>query len=142
MGIRKLDNSYLSQSVGLLNPREPSLMYEQELIETGISRIRTGGGGAVLVLNQAGSLCGIFTERDIVKLVDEKASFLKKPVAEFMTKDPTSIQMTTPLAFALNLMTQGGFRHIPIVDDDMIPIGILSSKDILDEFVRSFVAGL
>ena len=52
---------------------------------------------------------------------------------------PVSIQMTTPIGFALQLMSQGGFRHLPITDDAGVAIGMVSIKDIIDELVRKFI---
>jgi CBS domain-containing protein len=59
-----------------------------------------------------------------------------------MTKDPIAQTPDITVAFALNLMSQGGFRHLPLVDERNIPVGILSVKDMMDFIVGSFVEGL
>jgi predicted transcriptional regulator len=63
-------------------------------------------------------------------------------VKEFMTPDPISERADVSLAFALNLMSNGGFRHIPIVDQDKMPIGVVSVKDVVDHIVRTMVKAI
>ena len=52
-----------------------------------------------------------------------------------MTRDPFTIKPNSPVAFALSLMSEGGFRHVPIVDEDGMPISTLSVRDIVDYVV-------
>jgi CBS domain-containing protein len=58
-----------------------------------------------------------------------------------MTADPVRERPETTIAFALTLMSNGGFRHLPIVDDEDQPIGILSVKDVVDFLVQKMMAG-
>ncbi|MCB0359791.1 MAG: CBS domain-containing protein, partial [Bdellovibrionales bacterium] len=57
------------------------------------------------------------------------------PLSEVMTSSPHTQTMTSTMAFCLTMMSEGGYRHIPIVDDDDIPIGLVSVKDIVDYIV-------
>jgi CBS domain-containing protein len=59
-----------------------------------------------------------------------------------MTKDPVREQPEASLAFALSVMSHGGFRHVPIVDHEDIPIGIVSVKDVVDYFVQKMLDGI
>jgi CBS domain-containing protein len=56
-----------------------------------------------------------------------------------MTKEPMTVTPEVTLAYALNLMSQGGFRHLPVVDDAGRPSGVLSVKDVIDLIVSQFV---
>lgn len=136
---KKLDHSYLAGSIGLLNPREPILIKPERTIAEAIDALGLSQGGAILIVDEDEKLLGIFTERDIIKKVLKEKIPFSDSISSIMTSNPASIEMTSPIGFALQLMSEGGFRQIPIVDQTGFPIGIVSIKDILDEFVRSFV---
>tara|TARA_B100001250_G_C19761234_1_gene772538 strand:+ start:335 stop:886 length:552 start_codon:yes stop_codon:yes gene_type:complete len=90
------------------------------------------------------SLIGILTERDVLLKVTGKGFDLDLvTVEEFMTEDPEHLTPEDPLAYALNKMHIGGFRHVPIVDDDLKPVGLISISDIIttiaDYFSREII---
>ena len=64
------------------------------------------------------------------------------PVSDYMTPHPVCERPDASLAFALNLMSNGGFRHIPIVDQDNMPIGIVSIKDMVDHIVKKMLKAI
>lgn len=77
-------------------------------------------------------LVGIFTERDVLrKLTADYDNLKAAPVRDFMTPAPEALEADTSLTFALNKMSVGGFRHVPVVDDDQRPLGVVSVKDVL-----------
>lgn len=87
--------------------------------------------GCLLVVEDK-KLLGIFTERDIIRrIVGKNLSHADIDVADYMTLDPDTLTPDAPLAFALNYMVLGGYRHVPIVDDKGIPQACLSIKDIV-----------
>ena len=49
-----------------------------------------------------------------------------------MTKNPDVLHLQDPIAFALNKMISGGYRHIPIVDKENKPIGVITMQDIIN----------
>ena len=74
----------------------------------------------------------IFSERDaLLKLGTDAASLGDHPVSEFMTANPKTLRADAKIAFAVRHMDQGGFRHLPIVNDANEPVGVLSVRDIL-----------
>jgi signal-transduction protein with cAMP-binding, CBS, and nucleotidyltransferase domain len=94
--------------------------------------------GCVMVEDQ-GKLAGIFTERDILtKLVGTGYDPARVQVDGVMTRNPETLSPEDPIAFALHLMSVGGFRHVPLVDTDQHPLDILSIKDIVDYVVEHF----
>ncbi len=86
--------------------------------------------GCVLVC-EGGQLVGVFTERDaLLKLGPEAASQLGTPVAQLMTLDPVTIAVRDKIAFALQKMDVGGYRHLPVMDGDRIT-NLISVRGIL-----------
>ena len=72
--------------------------------------------GCVMVVEQ-GKLVGIFTERDVLLKIGADAATSGPPagVAKFMTPNPQTLRLDAKIAFAVQRMDLGGFRHIPIV---------------------------
>ncbi len=76
-------------------------------------------------------IVGIFTERDILaKLAHRFEDVTANPIREFMTADPATLEQDVPVAFALNLMVVGGYRHVPITSDGKL-VGTISVRDVL-----------
>ena len=87
---------------------------------------------AVLV-NDDGALVGICTERDIVfRGIAAGCNPATTYVSIIMTRDVQTIHRDKPFGHALHLMYEGGFRHIPVVDDTGHPVGLLAAHDALD----------
>ena len=79
-----------------------------------VERMRTSRVGCALVLDE-GKLVGIFTERDLLnKLTGKKASSQDTPVKELMSVNPEALHETDSVAMALNKMSMGRYRHIPV----------------------------
>ena len=94
--------------------------------------------GCVLVVRD-GKLKGIFTDRDVVsRVVAAGVDPAKTAVRRVMTTTPETLRPTDSIAFALNLMSLGGYRHIPLVDKSGVPVGIVSVKDIVGYLVGFF----
>jgi CBS domain-containing protein len=89
--------------------------------------------GAVLVTNRSGRLLGIFTGRDAVgRVVAAGKSAAKTKLSSVMTADPVTMTPDMTAIDALRLMWDGGFRHIPIIEDDQL-VGIVSRTDFQSE---------
>ena len=87
--------------------------------------------GAVLVVNQAGSLVGIVSERDIVRcLASHAAATLQMTAAALMTREPTTAGPEISVATAMEMMTEGRFRHLPIVEQGVLT-GLVSIGDVV-----------
>ena len=87
--------------------------------------------GALLIV-EAGRIAGIFTERDALnKVLAAGLDPDKTRVSEVMVADLQTIRSGKPLAYALHMMAEGGFRHVPVVDDDGAPVGMVSARDAL-----------
>jgi len=87
-----------------------------------------GKVGSVLVLDQ-GRLLGIFTERDIVRALATEHDAANHAVAQWMTRDPATMEPNDDPSGALELMLARGFRHVPIVEDG-VAVGMVSIRDL------------
>ena len=85
--------------------------------------------GAVLVTDDEQHLLGIFTGRDAVcRVLAEGKESSKVKLSEVMTSAPATIQPGKTAIDALRLMQDGGFRHVPIIDQGKV-VGIVSKGD-------------
>ena len=97
--------------------------------------------GALLVISE-GRLAGIFTERDaLFRVIAEGRDPAKTRVSEVMTANPRTIAPDRPFGHALHLMYEGGFRHVPVVEDGT-PLGVVSARDALGPDLQQFIADL
>jgi len=94
--------------------------------------------GAVLVVEKKRPrrLAGILTERDLLHRVIGRKRYGALRLDKVMTRAPETLRRKDTLAYALNKMSVGRFRHIPLVDDRGVPIGMLSGRDVIDFVVE------
>lgn len=79
-----------------------------------IEQMKTAGLGCALILDQ-GELVGIFTERDLLnKLTGKAAGPQSIEVRDLMSANPEVLRETDSVATALNKMSMGRYRHIPV----------------------------
>ena len=113
-------------SVRLSRPRSvPSTMSVREAVDL----MCLDSLGAVVVVD-AGKITGIFTERDLLKKIAAQPGAMDAPVSKYMTPDPVLLRGTDMMAWALNKMGDGGFRHIPVTDDGQL-VGMVTARDVM-----------
>ncbi len=89
--------------------------------------------GALLV-TEGEQICGIFTERDALnKVLAGSLNPDSVSLSQVMVANPQTIRADKPLAFALLMMADGGFRHVPVVDERGVPVGMVSARDALGQ---------
>ncbi len=87
--------------------------------------------GSLLVSSDGNTIDGILSERDIVRdLGVSGSSCLKKRVEELMTKDVKTVSSDTETKTAMRVMSEGRFRHLPVVDDGKL-LGMISIGDVV-----------
>jgi CBS domain-containing protein len=84
-------------------------------------------GAALVVVDD--DLLGIFTERDIVRALAAEHDAATHDVAEWMTKDPFTLDAEASAQETLALMLAKGFRHVPVTDAGRL-VGIVSMRDL------------
>jgi len=86
--------------------------------------------GALVVLNDAGALTGIFSERDVVRRLLDESDLLMQPVENLMTAEVVTCVPQDDLMSVANVMTERRFRHLPVVEEGTL-LGIISIGDVL-----------
>ncbi len=89
--------------------------------------------GALVILDGAGGVCGIVSERDIVRvLASNPASVLDEPVAKHMTTPVYTCAESSTMDEVMQHMTSHRFRHMPVVEQDRLT-GIVSLGDVVKQ---------
>lgn len=91
--------------------------------------------GAIVVVGDNGHVDGIVSERDVIRAIAEGgAAALQRPVHEVMTANVVSCSEDSALDELMELMTQGRFRHLPVMEDGSL-VGIISIGDVVKNHV-------
>lgn len=139
---RSFDTKLLQEPLALLNRRTPLVLAREATVREASREMQNGRQGAVAITEDGGAqsrVIGIFTERDVLlRIVDGGRNPATLALAEVMTQEPECLLETRPVAEALQLMSVGGFRHIPVVDDAGRPVSMLSVKDVVQFIVEAF----
>ncbi len=106
-------------------------------IAQALETMRAERVGCVLVI-EGTSLCGIFTERDVVTRVLGKGQSLESPVSMVMTLNPTTASEEERLNKVFGKMQAGGFRHLPVVNESGEPLGTVSVKRVVGSIADHF----
>lgn len=97
--------------------------------------------GALLIVEHS-RLVGIFTERDaLIRVLAEGLDPDSTPLSAVMTLDPVTVHPDKPFVYALHLMYENGFRHVPVAEDGK-PLGMVSARDALALEEQEFEASL
>ena len=91
--------------------------------------------GAIVVVGEKGELAGIISERDVIQaLAKSSEAVLKEPVSKHMTREVITCQESTTIDEMMELMTQGRFRHVPVIEDGAL-VGIISIGDVVKNHI-------
>jgi CBS domain-containing protein len=94
--------------------------------------------GAILVVEDD-KLVGVFTERDaLFRVVAEGRDAGATELGAVMTENPRTVQVDSPFSLALQMMYEGGFRNVPVVENGR-PVGLVSARDALGPELKEFV---
>jgi CBS domain-containing protein len=120
----------LRDRIERLWPKSPSTVPPTMTVGEVLKKMVDETIGCVMVV-EGGKLVGIFSERDaLMKLNTEAAKFFDRPISQFMTPDPVTLETNDRIAFALHKMNVGGYRHVPILFQGKLA-GVISIRDIL-----------
>ena len=132
-----MDARTLSLPISTLDYKQPVTVQVGSTVSDAIDLMQIQGFGCALVVDADQRLVGLLTDRDLLVHIGGKnldPTTIK--VEEIMTEEPESLRASDPIAFALNIMHLGHFRHVPLCiwdeQQQEFPIGMISTRDILD----------
>jgi CBS domain-containing protein len=125
-----------SEGVGSAYPDQPLAATADDSVGSVLQLLRAQRTGAVLICDGV-KLVGIFTERDALKMM-ASGDDLEMPVRKVMSSQPATIAATATVGEAIRVMAQGGYRHLPIVDQGDKPTGVLAVHGIVRYLVDHF----
>jgi arabinose-5-phosphate isomerase len=105
-----------------------------ETVRGTLQRLRSSGRrtGAVLVTDEKGVLCGVFTDSDLARLLEQhRDEQLDSPVSDVMTSNPTTLGDNTCLGDAVTMLTERKISELPIVDKAGHPVGLIDITDVI-----------
>ncbi len=88
--------------------------------------------GSVLIVDEEGKLVGIVTQRDILYTGYRGLCGKGIPVRDVMTENPITIKPEEPVEEATRKMKDADVSHLPVVDEEGKPVGVISMRDVMD----------
>jgi CBS domain-containing protein len=127
-----------SEGVASAYPDQPLATTADATVGQALQLLRAQRIGAVMICEGV-KLVGILTERDALRLMASGADF-SRPVREVMSSPPATIASAATVAEAIRTMSEGGYRHLPMVDNDGRPTGVVAVHGIVHYLVDHFPA--
>ena len=113
---------------------ELRIALEHETIRSILQRLRSSGRrtGAILITDATGALSGIFTDSDLARLLEQhRDSQLDEPIAEAMTRNPTTLETDACLSDAVLVLTEMKISELPVIDNQGRPVGLIDITDVI-----------
>jgi CBS domain-containing protein len=140
--VRVFDARLLQEPVTVLSTRSPLIFSGQASTSEAMRAMQSEHRGCVLVTEDGTAhspLTGIFTERDILlRVINRGRNPAETPISEVMSHEPEFLQADGRVAWVLNMMSVGGFRHVPVVNGRGCPVAVISVRDVVEFLVEAF----
>jgi CBS domain-containing protein len=116
----------------LLQNRKPLVTVDVDaMVAVAVERMAEADIGAVLVMDE-GAIVGIFTERDCLQKVARKSlNTAITPLRQVMTSNVRYVTHDQSVEDCMRLMTERYFRHLPVLDEHGMLLGIVSIGDLV-----------
>jgi CBS domain-containing protein len=129
---RVLRSEALGDTIGVLAPAEPICLPASASVHEAVQAMAAHHQAGVLVVDAAGRLTGIFTERDVLlRVVVRDLDPRHTALGDVMTHNPEALRVDHRVAYALHCMSVAGYRTVPIVDDAGRPTGVVTASDVI-----------
>ncbi len=141
---RSFGAELLKEPLSVVPTRPPIAVKADTSVKASMQAMQQHHRGCILITRDGtlrSPLVGIFTERDVLlRVIDSGRNPAEVPVGEVMTRDPEALPFDARLAWALNIMAVGGYRHVPVVDANGWPTAVVAVRDVVEFLVESFPA--
>ena len=132
--IKKQDcflKSKLKIKVKKIEIKTPTILSSESTVKELIDLMQEKKVDSVIIC-KGKKIVGIVSERDILyKVALKEKEMMSQKVTSIMSEKPECLKGKNSLAYVLNRMSVGGFRHLPITSRST-PVGVISVKDVLD----------
>jgi CBS domain-containing protein len=130
--LHEIRGAFLNDTIAALDPAEPICLGATATVAEAIARMLERRQAGVLIVDDAGRLAGIFTERDVLTRVAGVGRDAARTVLrEVMTPNPEALAAADRIAYAVHSMSVAGYRTVPLVDDDRRPVGVVTVSDVI-----------
>jgi CBS domain-containing protein len=134
----EVEQSLLRDRVSVLEPNRPITVSPAARVGDVLRLMAQRRIGCVVVAD-GDRAAGIFSERDALrKLGTQAVALAERPISDFMTASPQTLVADAKIAFAVQRMDLGGYRHLPVVGPQGELVGIISARDILRHLTEKF----
>lgn len=125
--------------IGPLTTRAVLTVKEDDsLRDAAIGMVERGVGSAVVLVD--GKPVGIITDRDTVKAIAQGADGSTRKVADYLSRKLMTAPTTMEVREAARVMRDKGFRHLVVVDDAGVLVGIFSMRDLVVGLLKEMQA--
>ena len=131
-----IEFSVMVEPVEQASPSEPICVEPHVTLRQVLELLKHRNSSGVLVCRD-GRLIGIFTERDALRTMVDRID-LSTAIDAVMTDRPVTVRRETAIGTAIRRMCAGGYRRLPIVDDENRPVGIVQMPGIVRFLVEHF----
>ncbi|MBM4385207.1 MAG: CBS domain-containing protein [Deltaproteobacteria bacterium] len=139
---RSFDATLLEAPAGVLQARRAHVLSREDSVTDAVRAMQKEHRGVVVITEDgtdATPVIGIFTERDVLfRIIDGGRNPATLPLEQVMTSEPDCLGEDGTVADVLRMMSVGGFRHVPLVDEQRRPVGVVSVRDVVDLLVEAF----
>lgn len=131
-GQKTLNTDFFFTPISELRMPRIQALDESASVLDAVKLMQTKKFGSVVVTGSDGKISGIVTERDILmKTVGIISDLSATPITQIMTRDPDCLHANDQIVYVMHNMHVGGYRHVPVINDDHEPISLVSIKDVL-----------
>jgi len=135
-----VEATLMKRDIASLNLDPPRTIASDQPLSEAVQIFADEGRGILSVLDrETGKLVGVLSVRDLMTKVGTRyLPALDQPVRDFMTPRPETLPPDAPVAFALNKMDVGGYRHVPVLDPHSNQlVGLVGTKDVMTLLTQS-----
>ncbi len=123
------DPDHLSAKIKDFMEVPPKVITEEATIDDAAGTMWDLNIGSVMVVDKEGQMAGIITERDILFAVTKALVGKGIPVTSIMSKTSLMATPNESIVTAVDRMIKGGVRHLPVIDKEGTPLGMVSMRD-------------
>jgi CBS domain-containing protein len=130
----------MKRTIASLNLAPPRTVYADQPLSDAVQIFAAEGRGLLSVIDrESRKLAGVLSVRDLITQIGaEYEPALRRSIGDFMTPRPETLPPDAPVAYALNKMDVGGYRHVPVLDPQTEQlVGLCGTKDVMSLITKT-----